>query len=248
MNSRKFELIIVLLLIILICAGVYFGLKNFAYFNISEINISVSGPVSNVTSDIERIINPLKGMNIFEINVGKLKKQLLVFNGIESVEVKRYYPSTLMISIAYSNPNIKAYCEDEDGNVSYFFVEKGKLSSISDKTWKEFDKLGVVELNPAYAQMILKWGSDSSFISMVTLVEHLASNNLITNIKYDNNYGNDFGRLILMLPSCNAQLYVRELVSVQRLDEALALIVEQSSVNSDFVIFDLYSNTLVKRT
>ena len=105
-----------------------------------------------------------------------------------------------------------------------------------------------MELNPVYAQMVLKWGSDQGFASMVPLVEHLGRNSLITSIKYDNNNGSDFGRLVLSLPSLNVQLYVRELVSVQRLDEALAVIEDQSSTNGSSVVFDLYSNTLVKRT
>lgn len=248
MISRKLELLIIILLFFLLCAGVYVGLRNLSYFNVTDIEITITGPVSSVNSDIERVINPLRGMNILEISTKALKKKLSSFSGVESVEVKRYYPNKLMITLHYFSYNLKAFCQEDDGSFSYFVTYDGKLVSATEQTWKDFDSLPVVELNPAYAQMILKWGSDTGFLQMIPLVEHLSSNNLITNIKYDNNNGSDFGRLVLWLPSCNSQLYVRELVSVQRLDEALAVIKDQSTASGNVVIFDLYANTLVKRT
>ena len=105
-----------------------------------------------------------------------------------------------------------------------------------------------MELNPAYAQMVVKWGADEGFSSMLKLAEQLSGNNLITNIKYDNNNGNEFGRLVIDLSSLNSTLYVRELVSAQRLSEALDLISSQFSAGGANVIYDLYANTLVKRT
>ena len=132
--------------------------------------------------------------------------------------------------------------------VSYYFIHEDVLDEVSEATWIEFDKLGVIELNPAYANMISKWGSDSGFASMVVLAEHLSGNNLITSMKYDNNNGNEFGRLVIDLSSLNSTLYVRELVSAQRLSEALDLISSQFSAGGANVIYDLYANTLVKRT
>ena len=96
--------------------------------------------------------------------------------------------------------------------------------------------------------MIMKWGSDQGFKSMVALAEHLANNNLITSMKYDNNNGNEFGRLVIGISSLNSTLFVRELVSVQRLDEALEIISSQFSAGGETVVYDLYANTLVKRT
>ncbi len=248
MSSRKFEFMLVVLLVFLVCAGAYVGLRNLSYFNVTSVEASVDGPVSEVRSNIERLINPLKGMNIFEIDAGAVKRSIQALEGVESAEVRKYYPDKVIVSVNYLDLDAKAYCVDETGTVSYFFVDGSDLMATSTKTWEEFDRLPIVELNPAYAQMMLKWGSDQGFASMVPLVEHLASNSLITSIKYDNNNGSDFGRLVLSLPSLNAQLYVRELVSVQRLDEALAVIEDQSSTNGSSVVFDLYANTLVKRT
>lgn len=247
MNLRRVEWILVIFLILLVAVGAYVALRNLSFFNIKNVNVTLSGPVSEIRSDLQRIINPLKGMNIFEISTKKLEKTLSSFSQVESVTVKRFYPDTLEISIVYSTFNLKAYCVDGD-TITYFFIKDDELLETTEETWKDFDKLGCVELNPAYAQMILKWGADTGFKSMLPMAEYLTYNNLITSIKYDNNNGSEFGRLVLWLPSFNAQLYVREIVSTQRLDEALSVIAQQSSTSGEVVVYDLYSRNLVKRT
>ena len=247
MNLKKIEWILVLLLILLLAVGVYVALRNLSFFNIKNVNVTLSGPVSEIRPEMQRILNPLKGLNIFEISTSKLEKSLSAFDEVESVTVKRFYPDTLEITINYSNLKLKAYCVDGE-EITYYFIKEDSLLQTTEQTWNEFDKLGCVELNPAYAQMVLKWGEDVGFKSMVSMVEYLVTNNLITSIKYDNNNGSEFGRLVLWLPSLNVQLYVREVVSAQRLEEALTIIAEQSSTNGEVVIFDLYSMSLVKRT
>ncbi len=250
MSSRKFQWILVILLILLLAAGAFVALRNLSFFNVKTINVTLTGPVSEIRTDMQRLINPLKGLNIFEISTSKLEKSLSAFDEVDSVTVKRFYPDTLEITINYSVFLLKAYCVDEE-EVTYYFIKDSSLVQTTEQTWSEFDQLGSVQLNPAYAQMILKWGPDNGFKAMVPMVEYLASNNLITSIKYDNNNGSEFGRLLLWLPSLNAQLYVREIVSTQRLDEALAVIAKpstNSAASEDVVVFDLYSRSLVKRT
>jgi hypothetical protein len=247
MNLKRVEWILVVFLILLVAVGVYVALRNLSFFNVKTINVTLTGPVSEVRPDMQRILNPLKGLNIFEISTKKLEKNLSSFDEVESVTVKRFYPDTLEITINYSNLRLKAYCVDGD-EITYFFIKEDELIQTSEETWSDFDQLGCVELNPAYAQMVLKWGEDSGFKSMVPMVEYLTTNNLITSIKYDNNNGSEFGRLVLWLPAFNVQLYVREVVSTQRLEEALSVIAQQSSASGEVVIFDLYSMNLVKRT
>ena len=244
---KTIEKLIVILVIILLVVGIYFGLRNIDFFNIEEVEISVSGPVTTVSSDMQSIINPLKGQNIFEVNLRSLSNELKAFNGVKDVSVKRFYPGKLIIDVSYNDISLKAFSL-LDGELSYYFIHDNSLEEITHNTWDEFDKLMTVEINPAYAQMILKWGADNGFNAMTQLAEHLASNNLITSIKYDNNNGSDFGRLAINISSVSAVLYVRELVSTQRLDEALDVVLNQFSANGVTVIYDLYSNTLVKRT
>ena len=245
---KTLEKVLLVLIIILLAAGVYVALRNIDFFNVGEIDVSVSGPVTSVSTDLQRILNPLKGRNIFEINLRSLKKTLLAFDGVREVRIRRYYPSKLIIEIDYNDMTLKAFTLSEESEVVYYFIHDDVLEEVKQTTWDAFDKLATVELNPAYAQMVMKWGSDQGFKSMVSLAEHLANNNLITSMKYDNNNGNEFGRLVIGISSLNSTLFVRELVSVQRLDEALEIISSQFSAGGETVVYDLYANTLVKRT
>ena len=247
---KTLEKILFVIIIVLLAAGVYVALRNIDFFNVGEIDVSVSGPVTYVSTNMQRIINPLKGRNIFEINLRGLKKTLEEFDGVREVSIRRFYPGKLIIEIAYNEMSLKAFSMDEqEGSaVTYYFIHDDVLEEVGQNTWEDFDKLGCVELNPAYARKIMKWGSDSGFKSMVMLAEHLADNNLITSMKYDNNNGNEFGRLVIGISSLNSTLFVRELVGVQRLDEALEIISSQFSAGGSTVVYDLYANTMVKRT
>ena len=242
------EKLVLALIIVLLLAGAFVALRYLDFFNVKEIESTVHGPVSKVSIEMQRIINPLKGRNIFEINLRSLKKTLMSFDGVSEVEVRRYYPNKLIVDITYSDISLKCYSFQEDGTVLFYFCHDGILEQVGQETWDAFDMLSIVELNPAYAQKTVKWGCDEGFISMVNLTEHLTENNLITSMKYDNNNGDEFGRLVIDLSSLNSTLYVRELVSENRLSEALDLISSQFSAGGAHVIYDLYANTLVKRT
>ena len=61
------------------------AIRNIGFFRIEEIDVSVSGPVTNVSADMQRIINPLRGMNIFEVNLQTLTKTLEAFDGVKEV-------------------------------------------------------------------------------------------------------------------------------------------------------------------
>ena len=245
---RTAEKILLVFVLVLIVAGAFIALRNIDFFNLEEIDVSVSGPVTNVPADMQRIINPLKGLNIFEVSLGKIRKSLEAFDGVKSVKIKRFYPDKLIIDIEYDDIALRSYSISDDGVITYYFIHDDILEIVGQDTWESFDKLAVVEINPAYAQMIIKWGSDEGFRAMVAMGQHLAGYNLITNMKYDNNMGNEFGRLVIDISSLNSVLYVREQVSVRRLDEMLEIISSQFSAGGASVVYDLYANTWVKRT
>lgn len=245
---KAIEKILMVAVLVLLVAGIVLGLRNIDFFNIEEVEISVYGPVTNPNADMMRLINPVKGRNIFEVNITSLRRSLEAFNGVKSVKVTRYFPDRMIIEVTYEDIRLKAFSVSDDGTATCYFIYDDKLEEITTQTWEEFDKLSSVELNPAYARMVQKHGADAGFRSMASLAEHLASNNLITSMKYDNNNGSDFGRLAITVSSLNAVLNVRELVGFQRLDEALDLVLGQFSANGSMVVYDLYANTLVKRT
>lgn len=245
---RTAEKILLVFVLVLIVAGAFIALRNIDFFTIEEIDVSVSGPVTNVPADMQRIINPLKGLNIFEVSLRKIRKSLEAFDGVKSVKISRFYPDKLIIDIEYDDVALRSYSISDDGVITYYFIHDDILEIVGQDTWESFDKLAVVEINPAYAQMIIKWGSDEGFRVMVAMGQHLAGYNLITNMKYDNNMGNEFGRLVIDISSLNSVLYVREQVSVRRLDEMLEIISSQFSAGGASVVYDLYANTWVKRT
>ena len=131
---RKLEAVLLIVLIILLIAGSYMAIRNIGFFRIEEIGVSVSGPVTNVSADMQRIINPLKGMNIFEVNLQSLKKSLEAFDGVREVKVKRYFPDRLLIEIAYNEISLKAFSLDEDRNVNYYFIHENVLDEVSEET------------------------------------------------------------------------------------------------------------------
>ena len=241
------EKILLVLIIILLLAGAFVSLRYIDFFKVKDIEVTLHGPLTNVSAEMQRIINPQKGKNIFEINLRSLKKALNAVDGVSSVEVRRYFPDRLILDI-YMQVRIKCYSIQDSGETSYYFCYDNKIEAVGKDTWESFDKLTAVQLNPAYAQKNVKWGCDEGFLLMVNLTEYLKDNNLITNIKYDNNNGDDFGKLVIDMSSLNSTLYVRELVSEKRLSEALDLISSQFSASDANVIYDLYANTLVKRT
>ena len=85
---KTIEKILLVLVLVLIVAGAFIALRNIDFFNIEEIDVSVSGPVTNATADMQRVLKPLKGMNIFEVNLGSLRKTLESFDGVKSVKIK----------------------------------------------------------------------------------------------------------------------------------------------------------------
>ncbi|MBR2281075.1 MAG: FtsQ-type POTRA domain-containing protein, partial [Spirochaetales bacterium] len=198
---RTLERILLVLVIVLILAGAYVALRYIDFFNIEEVDVSVSGPVTNVSIDMQRLIKPIKGRNIFEVNLNSLEKELEAFDGVGTVKARRYFPNRIIIQIDYNDITLRAYSIGSSDTISYYFIHEDVMDEVSAETWESFDKLSIVELNPAYAQMVMKWGADDGFRDMVKLAEHLSSNNLITNIKYDNNNGSDFGRLAIELSS-----------------------------------------------
>ncbi|MCF0238200.1 MAG: FtsQ-type POTRA domain-containing protein [Sphaerochaetaceae bacterium] len=247
MTLKTIEKIIIGILFLLLIGGTYVGLRNLPYFDIDSLDISVIGPVEKLPAEMERIINPKIGKNLFAISTSSLKKELENFNMVKSAEIKRYFPNKLIINVTLEDMTLRAFSV-ENGSTTYYFVKNGELSITSVKEWELYNEIGAMELNPEYVKFIIKWGPDSGFLSMVPLGEHLASNNLISTMKYDNNNGSDFGRIILELPSLNVQIYIREPISGNRFDEALGIVMDEVASSDGKLTFDLYANALVKRT
>ncbi|WP_320130754.1 hypothetical protein, partial [uncultured Sphaerochaeta sp.] len=104
-----------------------------------------------------------------------------------------------------------------------------------------------------YATMLQEYGTDETFLKVMELASSLdGDSSLITRIKYDNNSSNSFGKMVLEFSSINAQLWVREPVSTERIASAVALVVEDSENSLSFLStgplrYDLYKSAMVRR-
>ena len=101
------EKLVLALIFVLLIAGVFVALMYLDFLDVKEIDATVHGPVSKVSIEMQRILNPLKGRNILEINLRSLKKALLSFDGVSDVQVRRYYPDKLILDITYSDISLK---------------------------------------------------------------------------------------------------------------------------------------------
>jgi hypothetical protein len=110
-----------------------------------------------------------------------------------------------------------------------------------------------IEVPLEYALLMERYGTDSAFATVVELGRDLGGEaSLITRIKYDNNSSNSFGKMVLDLPTLNAQLWVREPVNPEQIRTALYWIEQDQKESLSFLSstlqrYDLYKEALVRR-
>lgn len=246
MTLKIAKIFIVVFTVILFCGAVYIGMRNISYFNVTEVETGYIGPVSAFSPDLDRIIGPLKGLNIFEINVNQLRSQIESFGGVESVMIKRFFPGKLKITITFTDYAVRNYFTKDD--ITYYFLaDKNSIVEVDKNTFDFFSPLLAVELNSDYGLMLLKWGTDTGFSQMVELSKLLANNTLINYAKYVNTNSNEFGCFILEMNSVFSELSIQDPVKQDRLLEVLNIIIRNYVETSGTQNYDLYSNALVKR-
>lgn len=245
-NRIMLGLFLVFLFVIIVVAALYFAARSISYFDVTQVNVTVTGQSGSMNSDLTRLANRLKGMNIFEISVSSIKNTVKSYDSVTDVSVQRYFPSTINIEVKYQDYRIRAYSSSDEGKILYL-ADSSSMHEVEKDTYDLYSGLAEVELNPAYALLIDKWGYDQGFYQMLELTGQLGSNNLITDIKYDNNNSNEFGLIELEMADIDTYLYVREPVTSDRLFEALELIELKNGTSAGSVRYDLYSTALVKR-
>lgn len=245
MTLKTAKVLVVIFTVALVACAAYIGMRNLSYFEITDINVSLTGPVFSLPSQMERVIHPLKGLNIFEISVSQLRATLQSFEGVSSVYIKRFYPGKIDITINFTPCTARCYFT-EGTDTYYFLSDKYCMSEVGFETFELFDSLVAVELIPEYGFLILKWGVDTGFRQMIELAGILYQNSLISRVKYDNTSSNEFGNMILEFDAISTVLCVQEPVKPERLTEAINMIVRNRSDDAPSR-YDLYSNALVKR-
>ena len=236
MTRTRIKIGFIILLVLIAAVGVYVGLCNMSYFTIREVEYSATGSGYSVATDVQNVITAVRGQNLFRFSISQTEAELMKCEGVSSVEVKKYFPDKVIVKVHYAGFLIRVITEE-----GYYLADSGKMIRVSEEKFNSYPTLNRVEMADSYASFIVKWGYEEGFVQMLELTRQIDAKSLITNIKYDNNNSNRFGRLFIETSSPDAELVVREPVTYHRLEEALEHLVEDGS-------YDLYANALVKRT
>lgn len=249
-KNRGVILTVILLFLSILLISIWFSLSYIPLFNISSIQLN---GINTIPISVEKIVSPFYGVNKFKISKSELKHHLEELPFISSAEVKFNLPSTMIIELSLFTPEALAFCEN-----SFFIVKNNKLIQCEKSDFKAYEDLPIVEITRSYADYLISFGVDATFLSVLKLISDISvqlgsNHNLITKVKYDNNNTNSFGLMVLEISSLNTILSVRDECDTNQIIEAVKLIEKKSQEDSTYLLtgafhkYDIYKHALVKR-
>lgn len=244
MNSKVLKIILTGLAVCIGLAAVYVVLLNSPYFNVSEIVVSYSGIPDTFLPETERSLSRFYGLNLFGLKKSEVKSVLLSQDTVQSATVSKYFPSKLMVDVTYKDFLFRVSSQNSQSDC--FLVAKNNLISVTYPTFSCFSSLPVIYMDADYALQIEKKGFDEGFRQAVTMLGLSTSKDLISGILYVNSNNKNFGSLELELESLNSTLVVKDPVTAERLDEAIAVIVKQVAQMGG-AEYNLYSSILDRK-
>lgn len=244
-KSHKISLLAlsaVLILLFLFCALSYSDA-----FAVSSIKVIGFETVPKAITDI---LKPYYGKNRFRINEKKLADSLRAIPIIKSAKINYAFPAKMSVTLLEINDPFVL----TDGE-KLCLLKSEKPHEVSRELVSSLSyEISTIEISPSYLAYLEKYGVDEDFKFVLSLLEEAvkAPDNLISEIKYDNNNSNDFGELVITLGSLNSELYVRARVSSKRIRDAIQVIKNEtqndkaSGLSGRTVRYDLYQNAIVK--
>ncbi|MHC1693233.1 MAG: hypothetical protein AB9828_09425 [Sphaerochaetaceae bacterium] len=240
---------------------IWYALRFIPMFYITEVKMDSTGGFTGVPSRITTLMNSHKGESLFSIDSHALELELEKSAVVVQAQVHKLFPTVLCAQLVIESPKaIVAAVDDDDKVISIYLAKDNELKEMPFEDFILFgNRVFVVQVSPSYAQYLVKYGLDSGIREVVRLAGDMGQStdgnyNLITKIKYDNNSSNNFGRMVLYLPSCNAQLWIREPVESAHLHDAIQLILLENGKDGTRNIalrgerrYDLYATSLVGR-
>lgn len=244
MNSKVLKIVLTVLAVCIGLAAVYVVLLNSPYFNVSEIIVSYSGIPDTFLPETERSLSRFYGINLVGLKKSEVKAVLLSQNTVQSASVSKYFPSKLIVDVSYRDFLFRASCKD---NQSFFYlVASNSFVPVTYPTFSCFSSLPVIHLDPDYAGQIERDGFDEGFRQAVIMLGLCTSKDLISGILYVNSNNKTFGSLELELESLDSTLVVKDPVTAERLDEALAVI-QQQVAQMGGADYNLYASILDRK-
>lgn len=251
---------ILLLLAVVVILLAWYSLRYIPYFDVQKVVVTTNGADWQVPMAANRIAGPLKGLSQFELRLSELEKRFEQLPVVQRATVRRDMPDTLVVELELVVPQALVSAVDADGvSLGVYLVKNDRLLVLPDEDHALYgDTVFTIEVPPEYAAVLTRYGLDDGFRTVLALAAELRAsadtrNALITKIKYDNNSSNNFGRMVLELPSRNAQLWVREPVSAQLIAKSIALIVQDEAKDTLRFMeqapkrYDLYADAMVRR-
>jgi hypothetical protein len=246
--TLKAKLSVVLLIFVVAVAVTW--LFTSPAFHLGRIEISVEGGSGTIPAQAQARLATLVGSSIFALRLGGEQQRLKALPVVADASLSRILPSTLVAYLRLVDSPL--VIQSEDGR--FFIIKEGRPVAIEQSDARAYQKrVMTVEVTSLYADIMVEWGLDHGMAHVMELGPSLeGKSSLITRIKYDNNSSNSFGKMVLELPSLNAQLRVREPVDAPRLQAAIELIERDQAEMLSFLStetrrYDLYRSALVRR-
>lgn len=216
MRKKRIKLVFFILFVLILAGAAAVAVSNLSFFDIKTVQFSHSGTLSGIPIQVQRLITGLSGRNLFSFNSKKLKGNLEKCEGVSSARIEKYYPSELRVYVEFEPYTVRFVTES-----SFYCAGEGRFSEVSEELFKLYSSLPVVQISDSYARFTAKWGMEEGFVQMVSLVGRIPPKALISDIKYVNNNSNRFGRMVMTIPTLNAELFIEDPITYERLEEVL---------------------------
>ena len=126
-KKRNYTLYYIILAVFLIVAGVTLSMTVF--FNIEDIQ--VTGSSIYTLSDLDGVLEAKPGDNLLRLNTKSLSETVLQnLKKADKVEVKRVFPTTLLVEIEDGVPQTQLYYESR----YYTLSQRGRVLDIADES------------------------------------------------------------------------------------------------------------------
>ena len=177
-KSKKLKKILLLILKIILIIGILVGIGTFLFvspvFTITEIRVENEYKISENTyialSDIKI------GQNIFRISKSKAIEKIKQESYVDSVEIKREYPSTIVITVNERTPK---YMIEKNGGM-YVYIDKNgyNLETSMQALDKPILKGIVTDVEKLETGARLEEEDLSKFNDLIKIIDGIESNNI----------------------------------------------------------------------
>lgn len=255
MKSCRVGLKVLALVLLVLLPLAYLSLSHVPSLYIDSVMLSIADEGMAAPYALRSALSQYRGKSLVSLSLRKVSRDLGALPLVDSVQVKRSFPSTLRVEAKLAgSPALVLAKDGEESTVAVYVLRDSSLLPLLKEDWALFgDGVLKVEIPLGYATMMEKYGVDDAFGEVMDLAASLdGKSTLITRIKYDNNSSNSFGKMVLELSALHAQIWLREPVSQEQVTQAIRLVQEDqreslSFLRDQMMRYDLYKGAMVRR-